>query len=249
MNGSDSTSKFGFITYALGSYAEKNQPCMARLKRLMPDMPIQVHSDKVEIFKPIAATTVRENSVYDKVRRIRLMLESPFEFNVYTDCDAFVTEAVPELFELLRHKPLALVSRATRPHEHTADIPQTFTSFYSGVIAYRKTPGTMRILRQWEQELITLKQSNSGQQDEVPLRSVLYESSEDYFVLDSRYNFCFDQPHKIADLAGAKIVHSHKLGFGELHRTLTNFAQAIPDPEIAHLPNRAFRRDSPLGAV
>jgi hypothetical protein len=142
-----------YIVTKDGRYLNLLSASVARLKHVMPDLPITVFSDLPAEgpFDLVRVPSSQSDGFFDKAR---LMAESPYEQTIFIDTDIFVVEPFPELFAMLDRFDCALtheeyVNTDWDNHYPRPDIPVSFPEFNTGLMAYRRSPATHVLFKEW----------------------------------------------------------------------------------------------------
>lgn len=127
----------------------------------------------------------------DCCRYVTLAMDILPEQVLYLDSDTYFIAEVPEVFDLLKHFDICLAHAPLRISAPTIKpIPDCFPEFNIAVIAMNNTP-TIRGL--WQKVATQLKDNLSvyGNNDQAPLREVLFDSRIRFAVLPPEYDFHF----------------------------------------------------------
>lgn len=142
------------------------------------------------------------------------MIASPFERTVFLDCDTIILSELDELFALLERFDLLIshdVRRSSTLIEQSANpkIPASFCQHNSGVMAFKKSPPMLELLKDWAFRYDQLK----NPRDQVTLKDLLWESDVRFWVLPEEWNF-----RRVTQLdawepldAYPRILHNHQL--------------------------------------
>lgn len=124
---------------------------------------------------------------------------------VYLDDDTYMCAPVPELFELLdmfqiasTHAPARTISPTIRK------IPECFAEFNTGVFAFRNNYMVKRLFKLWFEAYLSNAELY-GENDQAPLREVLYNWDGKQYVLPMEYNCRFGFGGQVA--GKIKILH------------------------------------------
>lgn len=176
-----------------------------RVRELMPEVPLALASDQLpnnRIFSNTIPIDRPQGSFADKIAPLA---QTPFAETIFLDTDAYLCQAVPELFEILKHYDIALAHAPMR-QTGSVDVPATFPEFNSGVIAYRSNERVWDLFQSWGR-FYEEQVSKTGQIDDQPaLRRALWHSDVKISVLPPEYNFRFILP-SFAGRGKVKILH------------------------------------------
>lgn len=200
---------FGIIYVATGDKYIAEATVSARsVKRVMPDVPILLHSDQqpdAECFDAVVQMTEFRYNCYDKVPPLQ---NSPFEKTLFLDTDTFVYDALDEIPALLDRFDFLLCHTPFRDPNPLPGIPAAFTELNTGVIAFRKNSLTSECLNRWLQ----LYGEMGHKADQPSFRRMIWEQSQaSIYVLPPEYNFRTVFPGFVGGGSVVKIFHGrHK---------------------------------------
>ena len=190
-----------------------------------PDLPIHLFADWQSYnfpfnTTPFPFTTVE--SVLNPHRRSKVdyISQTPFERTLYLDTDTLLNANINSIFQILERFDLALAHAQHRTSAFRLDgwrikIDQAFPQYNTGVILYRKTPATIRLLEEWR----TCYHANSMRPDQPILRELIWLSSLRVATLPPEYNIRFIKYPLLLwskSEAQAKIFHLKALHMGWL---------------------------------
>lgn len=187
----------------------------------MPGLPIAIFTDQTEV----------DRSVFDQVYQIEQPVRNEFdkqwgfrcplfEFNLFLDCDTWICRPFDELFELLERFDVGAVresfcgSRAGRP--------DCFDDFNAGMILFRRTPATERMLARWyELTCERLANRQLRYSDQPALSLAMYETQGlSVYVLGDHYNLRLNVPRLVSVWARPVILHGRPTNLEEVARRL-----------------------------
>jgi len=205
----------GFLFVATGArFVEEASVSARRIRELMPTAQIALASDLEPapgLFDHVIRLTEPTHTFADKVAPLQ---KSPFERTVFLDTDTWLCEPVPELFSLLERWDIAMAHAPMRK-TGASSVPPVLPEFNSGVIVFRRSEPTSRLLQRW-QELYAERLAATGVRDDQPsLRDALWEVPADVLVLPPEYNFRFVMP-AFAGRGPVKILHGRSADFPAL---------------------------------
>ena len=184
----------------------------------MPEVPLALACDRLpnsRIFSHPILIDKPQGSFADKIAPL---VQTPFAETIFLDTDTYLCQAVPELFEILKHYDIALAHAPMR-QTGPVDVPATFPEFNSGVIAYRMNERTRSLLENWGR-FYEEQVARTGQIDDQPaLRRALWHSDAKIAVLPPEYNFRFVLP-AFAGRGKVKILHGRHHNLPELEKLI-----------------------------
>lgn len=199
----------GFVYVATGkAYLPEARQSAQSLRRHHPDLPICLVTDHppaekgpfTEIVRP--AGQVRHTPL-DKV----LAYEAPYEQILFLDTDTHVCGDLTPIFELLERFDVAAVQDVNRGWNYDLPgLPQTFSEFNTGVIAFRKSGKVEGFFRDWAKEYDVLRQSHGLVNDQPAFRRTLYRSDLRVAPLPNEYHFLGDFPN--STLWKVRLIHA-----------------------------------------
>lgn len=170
----------------------------ARLKRVMPDLPITVFSQfplESPDFESVIRVEGSEDGFYDKTLFFQ---RTPYERTLFVDADIYVAEPVPELFTILDQFDGAAtheeyLSTDWWNHYPRPDIPPNFPEFNTGILAYKRSSRMDRVLQDWSQLYRSFLDNYPGQKinDQPFFRAAVYGNEARIATLTREYNCKF----------------------------------------------------------
>lgn len=218
----------GIIYIATGrKYIEEALISAQSAKFHMPDVPIALFSDlgtdeiaAAGVIDEIFELSEVDHSCRDKIRPL---LATPFEKTLFLDTDTFLCEPVYDVFDLLDRFDIALSQAPDRYQYHLPELPNCFTEFNSGVIAFQKNEKTTGLLASWEETFFNMLNEDEGSyRDQHSLRDALYRSNVQLFVLPPEYNFRTICPNFAGKHCKIKIIHGRHAEFEKVADRLNN---------------------------
>jgi len=196
---------FGAIYVASGEkYVAEALVSASSLKQVMPEIPIHLHTDldKVSgVFDQISKLEFCRYNCYDKAPPL---LNPPFEFNLFLDTDTYVCCRLDELKPLLERYDLLVCHTAFRDPNPLPGVPEAFTEFNTGMIAFRSNARTKAFFKRW---LDNYAQMNF-RADQPAFRKALWEDDDlRVYILPPEYNFRTIFPGFIGGGSEVKIIH------------------------------------------
>jgi hypothetical protein len=218
----------GILYIATGaSYLAEARQSARSARRHHPELKIAVATDQnlvpdadfnVVLAAPTCGQQEKKDSYLarDRVayyRKIRPLLESPFEKTLFLDSDTYIAAPLDDLFKLLDHFDL-LVTPAHVVHDYAfersappfCDIPAAFGYFNTGLVAYRRGPATNSFLHRW-MENYTTHTAQHTVNDQPAFRLTLFQGIASFHVLPAHYNIISWVPFIVP--AGGRIVMLH----------------------------------------
>jgi hypothetical protein len=145
-----------------------------------------------------------------KQGKMHALAQSPFEKTLYLDTDTYLADPVHEVFDLLGHFEFAAVVTpawkvpASSQGSEIDGIPVCFPTINGGVLAFRRTPATARLIAAWA----ALHAEWDGGQDQRSLRAALFRSGLRYAAMSHAYNYRLPYPDGVAGTV--KILHGRE---------------------------------------
>lgn len=199
---------YGFMFVATGEkYRLELQQSIAQLRRIMPDISIAVAS---ECSKDVDCDNFIhiEQPMYNFGDKVLNMRYTPFERTIFLDTDTYVIEPIDDLFELLN---IVDVAAPMAPiDEHIVGIPDSFSEFNTGILAYRFNRNTELLFQNWfDLFSYQLRHSQDGDipPDQLSFRECVYLSDIKFGHLSSEYNCMLDYPILVKDKV--RVLHAH----------------------------------------
>jgi hypothetical protein len=152
---------------------------------------------------------------YPYLKRIELLLESPFEKTLFLDTDTYIVKDISNIFDILdrfgfaaSHAPIREAPRRSSPGGgySVEGVPDTFPELNGGVLLFEKNEKTISMIRDWKKVYKdALNRIGEWRNDQPALKKSLYESSVRFAVLPREYNLRKPYPGYI--YGDAKIIH------------------------------------------
>jgi len=186
---------------------------VARLKYVMPELPVTVFSDLPAEgpFDLVRVPSSESDGFFDKAR---LMAESPYERTVFIDTDVFVVEPFPELFTILDHFDCAVtheeyVNTDWDNHYPRPDVPVSYPEFNTGLMAFRRSSATAALFREWGELYSRFLSEHPGEpiNDQPFFRAAAYFSEANIATLTREYNCKFRGQGYLN--GPVKLLHGH----------------------------------------
>jgi len=187
---------------------------VARLKRVMPDLPITVFTQfplESPSFERVVRVEGSTDGFYDKTVFLQ---QTPYDRTLFLDADTYIVDPVPELFTLLDQFDLAATheeylntdwsNQYPRP-----DIPASFPEFNTGVLAYKRSSRTARCFEQWASLYRSFLADHPGAKinDQPFFRAAVYSNDARIATLTREYNCKFRGQGYLN--GRVKILHGH----------------------------------------
>lgn len=135
-------------------------------------------------------------------------LDMPYERFIFFDSDTWLVEAIPDVYEVLDHYPIAGVhapARWTCPT--TTPIPDAFPELNTGILGYANTDAVRELFKRWL-ELLVYCLDAFGDNDQGPLRVALWELNTPIWIMPPEYNCRFG----FGGFAGSPVKVLHERG-------------------------------------
>lgn len=216
----------GFVYVATGSgYLEEARRSAQSLRRHHPTIPICLITDRTDgegaPFDLVLSRTDVEQRPIDKL----LAWHAPFERTVFLDTDTCIRGDLTALFEVLDRFDLAALQDLNRGWDYPLPgVPECFTEFNTGVLAFRPSPAVETFFRRWRCEYDELQRRQpelNVQADQPAFRRTLYHSDLRIAPLPSEFNFLTHFPN--AALWKIRVLH----GRGDLESVAATVDQEL----------------------
>lgn len=191
----------GFVYVATGSgYVEEARLSAVSLKAHHPGHPVCLITDATDItagreFDIVVACTNAQHAPIDKLFALRC----PFERAIFVDTDTLVLGDLSPVFRLLDRFDLALHQDVNRGWDYQLPgVPEAFTEFNTGVIAFRRTAAVEAFFGRWRENHERLHRERGFVNDQPAFRQTLYESDLRVAPLPSEFHFLGNFPNYIA---------------------------------------------------
>lgn len=155
--------------------------------------------------------------------KVDYLYKSPYYKTVYLDTDTRIVKNIGDIFQLLDRFDIAFTHAFLRNDSTTKQlwneyIPDAFPQVNGGVIAFKKTPQVIALLKEWSKSFHEAK----FRKDQVTLRELLWKSRLHIAILPPEYNIRYPKYCLIwkKNEAVPKIMH--------LRRYNSNIIKDIP---------------------
>jgi hypothetical protein len=173
----------------------------------MPDDPITLFTDQPGVtceaiteFRPIRHV---EGEHADKILPL---LETPYEKTLFLDTDTLMCEGCGDLFEMLDRFELLVAHDPWRAEYHFEKLPECFPTLNTGVIAFRRSPAVLDLIREWHAGYAR-HFGKLTPADQPAFRHALYHSGVRFAILPGEYNLRTYYPCFVGGHARVKIIH------------------------------------------
>lgn len=211
------------------------------LRATMPDLSrtlIGTHDPGVGVFDDVKLMDDPEYGFGDTVYYTP---DSPYERTLYLDTDTYIHHPVWEVFELLDRFDLAAThggyGRRRWLGERVGDaleplpVPDAFSEFNSGVVAYRDTDRTRAFFERWEEIYVQHRERELEEGgdvgDQPALMQAVYETSVRVATLQNGYNCRVPRANYLN--TPVKIVHGDVDNPAEIARRLNQREEYLHD--------------------
>jgi len=191
----------GFVYVATGSgYVDEARRSALSLRKANSGHAVCLVTDDAHVtagaeFDIVVQCEGAEHAPIDKL----LALRCPFERAVFLDTDTLVLGDLSPLLALLDRFDLALHQDVNRGWDYTLPgVPESFTEFNTGVIAFRRTPAIEAFFAQWRANHASLKRERGFVNDQPAFRMTLYASDLRVAPLPSEFHFLANFPNYLA---------------------------------------------------
>jgi len=199
----------GVVYIASGpSYIRKAVRSANSVKRNNPDLNVSLFTDD-DIDPSVFDNVVQsDRAIRERGDSILSEQHMVYDKNLYLDADTYVCQSVEELFDILERDNIAAAHNEARTWYHQdvyeqleTNIPETFTEYNTGVVAYRRSSEVKELFKMWDDTHTELDYNRN----QPAFRVALYRSDIDVTTLPPEYNF---MTHTIGFASGdVKILH------------------------------------------
>lgn len=201
------------------------------VKRVMPDLPITLFSDR-ETADPNIDGVIRiepDPSRPTSATKLTHIGASPYRETLYLDSDTYVCDRLDELFALLEPFDLAAAHAPMRAMHEVDGVPDSFPELNCGVILFRRCAAVEALFSKWADAFA--RNLDLLQRDEIrwlhptherahvlgdqgAFREALYRSEVRLATLPPEYNCRFSRPG-IVD-GPVKILHGRGVDLSDV---------------------------------
>ena len=185
------------------------------LKRIHPDLPITLFTDKDPNIKNIDNVEIVEIKS-ERVKQIYLE-DSPYDRTLYLDCDTKIVGPIDSLFGLLDKYDIAATYDHMRKNPNWKgiwgkydQIVECFPEFAGGVILYKKSDIVKEFFKLWRTNYKDWCKCSGRINDQPSFRVSLWETDLNVFSLPPEFNI----RSKKNDNIKQRILHSHDMWKG-----------------------------------
>lgn len=190
----------GVLYLASGpKYIDQAKKSAASVKRYHPDLSITLYTDKdtaADVFDQVVLIDEPVEEMADS----RLSTDYfPYDQNLYLDADTLVCADISELFNILDQADLALAHNVGRTNwdksayiKNGVHIPETFTEYNTGVVAYNDCSEVHRLFSDWNRIFTDYDWSiyqGTVEPSQPAFRVALYNSDVRFVTIPKEYNF------------------------------------------------------------
>lgn len=205
---------FGFLYVASGKqYVDEAVESLRTLRAQHPSAKVAAVLSHWELPEASEFDCVfaLENPEYNSNDKIAGILCTPFPKTVFLDTDTLILEPLDDLEQLLDHCEFAMVRDPIWETYPQPDIPESFPTFNSGVIAFQRSKRTEEFLLKWLAAFRSqVAMPGESLRDQPPLRRVLYESDMRVMALPLEYNLRVIYPYLVGGNARIKVLHGRQ---------------------------------------
>jgi len=187
----------GFVYVATGAgYLEEARRSAVSLRVHNPAVPICLVTDRAEAqssyFDDIVVCTDAEHKPIDKL----LCARCPYERFVFLDTDTRVYGDLTPIFQVLDQFDLAAHQDVSRGWDYTLPgVPDAFSEFNTGVLAFKRNDGVEAFLTQWRRDHDRFSQSMGFVNDQPAFRHALFHSQLRVAPLPSEFHLIGNLPN------------------------------------------------------
>lgn len=193
----------GFVYIATGDqFVEEAKISAKSVKTLMPDVPITLFTDQeidTELFDDV---TLIDKPRYDFGDQVFHLDQTPYERTIFLDSDIYLDEGIYDVFDVLDEFDIAAGQDTRNYSSKRVDfkgvdrIPDCFSEYNSGVVAFRMNSTTRDFFEIWKEayeEVIDRGQIHN----QAAFRYALYHSDARIATLPQEYNCLFRNPGQV----------------------------------------------------
>ena len=207
--------KRGIVYIATGEqFVEEAKISAESVRSEMPDISITLFTDKkiaTDLFDNILLIDKPRYDFGDQVFNID---RTPYERTIFLDSDIYLDDSIYDVFEVLDEFDIA-ASQDTRnwssTHINFKDvnrIPECFSEYNSGVVAFRMNPVIRDLFEIWGEAYDEV--TDRGQiHNQAAFRCALYKSDAQIATLPKEYNCLFRNPGQV--YGKVKLFHGRLL--------------------------------------
>lgn len=206
---------WGILYFATGAkYVAEAAASAASAKRQMPGVPVALVTDRAAA-APFDHVVRIADTAYPLLVKVKALALTPFRRTLFLDSDTFVARPVEELFDLLAdcdvaaaHVPLRLsTTRLKEQKIFLGGVPVCFPEYNTGVVAYRRTPAVLKMLKAWAAlyETQLAGPIKPWTWDQLSFRETIYKSGLKLATLSNEYNYRLPFPQ--VTCGPVKILH------------------------------------------
>lgn len=180
-------------------------------KKYFPDLPITLFTDapSIPLIKDNALIDnieVIENPLYSFGDKIGPLQRSPYDETLFLDTDTIVVNSCEEIFEPLKNNDIAVTFNGYRRDFDFEEVPHSFPSYNTGVIAFRKSAAFTAFIEDWiskQGDYVKFRPD-----DQPSFRYCVSQGNIKLHTLPCEYNFYPHFPCMVGGFSKVKIVHS-----------------------------------------
>lgn len=189
----------GFVYVATGTgYVEEAVTSARSLRRHHRDLPICLITDREDVPAGVFDDVlVRQDVARKPIDKLHAW-SCPYDRAIFLDSDTQVFGDLSPLFSLLDRFDLAVLHDVNRGwHYQLPGVPESFTEFNTGVIAFRRTPAMAGFFQLWQRLHAGLAAREGFVNDQPAFRQALYESDVRVAPIPSEFHFLGSFPNAV----------------------------------------------------
>lgn len=204
-------------------YIEEATISAQSVKDHMPDVSISIITH-LETDKDIFDEVITVENTYDDYGMSLIRPDMmPYERTLYLDTDTYICKSINGAFDILDHVDLAF---ANAPNDRSVQgVPEPWTEYNTGVIAYKNNAKTKQFFRSWEQLYEKWRDNKGIKANQPSFLKTVHESNVSFFTLSPEYNIRSNQWGAI--YGDPKIVHARH-GTQELSEVASQLEEITP---------------------
>jgi hypothetical protein len=204
----------GIIYVATGDNFYQEAEISAKAVKEEMEVSITLFTDRDRNTNTFDNIEIIPNPTYGFIDKIYGIKHSPYNKTIYLDTDTLVCDEIYELFDILGEFDLAatfdvtrwagnITDNATKPGRYVDEIPRSFPTYSTGLIAFIDNDRTNSLFNNWQE---VIKSPDHG--DQPSFRRALYYSDVRINALIPAYNYVAKYPgHAYGKV---KVIH-HRL--------------------------------------
>jgi len=168
-------------------YVEEATASAKSVKRNVDNVGITIATDHTSVDRSIFDQKIDLPNVYPHTGISTITPELiPYERTLFLDSDTYVTDDLHDLFKVLDNHDMAFTLSPGR--SQVSGLPDPCVEFNTGVIAYKKSSSTRKLLEKWKQIHEEMLEGDGKGRNQPSFTKAIYSSDIDYMILPREYN-------------------------------------------------------------